>query len=467
MKSKILLFCLVISFIIDIPNGYSEQTNKSTKQFGEFKLLNGQRIIGKFSSENLVLIHKLNDGKSIYFLVDCKSIKFITRISEKSSNTSTKNKFEIEIEKTNIITAEILDKEIQNSLDRKILNNKLNDYYNESINEHTNLMNGMMPASLGDFFDPYSMRGCMFLPTIKLSKKEIEPSCSHCFNTHFKSKTSFYLEDSIKITNDNDKSLILLTNNLLSYQSVSDDIQNISNTINGRNITLNTDFSDEMFVVIQKNDKNEIESRGFGKIKIQRGKPQLWNAGQFIFFRCDARIEGQMGKSGLIYQLDDNLYLKQVGSFDLNLSNGEIQKQLLNKNSYKSDDKTLIDLTNLSTFKYGPRIKSAKLKRAYQIGSYFAYLFEEIESTTSMKYLFIMAIVKSGEKEPCFLISSEANAFKIGGSHYLCYFDGERHGNLGGSDNWANINLFTEKALSFTIEHFNISDSPQGIPLTH
>ena len=128
--------------------------------------------------------------------------------------------------------------------------------------------------------------------------------------------------------------------------------------------------------------------------------------------------------------------------------------------------KSSIDLTKLSTFGYAPHIKAAKLKRAYQIGSYLAFLYGDIKSIGPVQYLYILAVVKSGEKEPCFLVSSEVAELHLFGSHYLCYFNGTGHSNMGLSNDWADLELSTAKAFSIAIERFQISGSVQELPLS-
>jgi hypothetical protein len=142
----------------------------------------------------------------------------------------------------------------------------------------------------------------------------------------------------------------------------------------------------------------------------------------------------------------------------------------MNKDTHSTSSitKSSIDLTKLSTFGYAPQIKSAKLKRAYQIGSYLTFLYDDIKSIGNAQYLYILAVVKLGEKEPCFLISSEVALIHLPnfGSHFLCYFDGKGHGNMGASNDWADLKLFTAKALSIAVERFQISDSVQELPLS-
>jgi hypothetical protein len=126
-----------------------------------------------------------------------------------------------------------------------------------------------------------------------------------------------------------------------------------------------------------------------------------------------------------------------------------------------------IDLTKLSTsnFAFVPQIKAAKVKRAYQIGSYFAFLYSNIESIGTKQYPYILAIVKTGENGPCLLISSEVTI--LPDYPFLCTFTYTGHYNMGASNDWTDLELFTAKALSIAVEHFEISDSIQELPLIH
>ena len=85
---------------------------------------------------------------------------------------------------------------------------------------------------------------------------------------------------------------------------------------------------DDMFIVVQKNEKGEVDPRAFGKIEIKDGKAYVWKPNQIVLFRCDATFAEQVGKTGAAYRLDDNLNLIRIGTFDVEKSNIELQNEL-------------------------------------------------------------------------------------------------------------------------------------------
>ncbi len=89
-----------------------------------------------------------------------------------------------------------------------------------------------------------------------------------------------------------------------------------------------TTLTDKVFIVVQKNEEGNVEPRGFGRIQIREGKPYLWKSDQIVLFRSDATIYEQSGKEGFVYRLDDNLKLIEIGRFDLNKTNIELQEKL-------------------------------------------------------------------------------------------------------------------------------------------
>lgn len=107
---------------------------------------------------------------------------------------------------------------------------------------------------------------------------------------------------------------------------------------------------------------------------------------------------------------------------------------------------------------YFPSIKSANVRREFPAGKYKAVLYDNIESTSSVRYLYVIAMFGEGG-QALFFVTSEVNTAAKrfgGGSHFLCVFDGERHSNLGGSDEWADAEKFTMEALKIIKKKFVI-----------
>ena len=118
---------------------------------------------------------------------------------------------------------------------------------------------------------------------------------------------------------------------------------------------------------------------------------------------------------------------------------------------------------------YVPLIKGGQVKRRYTLGSYRAELMGRIESASLTDYLYVLAVFKEQATEPCLVVTSEVNAdcWNIGGgSHFLCVFSGEIHSNMGASDDWADLDKFTSKALSLAASELRVFDSPREVLLT-
>ena len=115
---------------------------------------------------------------------------------------------------------------------------------------------------------------------------------------------------------------------------------------------------------------------------------------------------------------------------------------------------------------YVPLIKGGHVKRRYGLGTYRAELMGRIESASLTDYLYVLAVFKEQAAEPCLVVTSEVNAdcWNIGGgSHFLCVFSGEIHSNMGASDDWADLDKFTSKALSLAAAELRVFESPREI----
>jgi len=109
---------------------------------------------------------------------------------------------------------------------------------------------------------------------------------------------------------------------------------------------------------------------------------------------------------------------------------------------------------------YMPRISSATPLRRYRLGTYRAVLLGDIESVGGVKYLYILAVVADGALEPLLYVASEVNALADvgGGSHFLGVFDERGHSNGGAANEWADPELFAQKALSIALERLDLSE---------
>src|SRR5437870_3549753 len=99
-----------------------------------------------------------------------------------------------------------------------------------------------------------------------------------------------------------------------------------------------------------------------------------------------------------------------------------------------------------------PRYSSATEKASYDLnGFYRAVLLTDIVSAGSAQYLFILKVCNVANNDPELFVTSESNqqAKSMGfGSHSLRVFQDDVQVELGPSNNWANIEKFTDWALT-------------------
>jgi hypothetical protein len=105
-------------------------------------------------------------------------------------------------------------------------------------------------------------------------------------------------------------------------------------------------------------------------------------------------------------------------------------------------------------FGYAPAIASAKPLARYRVAGREAVLLGDVVAAGRVEYLYILAVYDP-DGEPCLFVASEVNAMHAtfgGGSHFLGVFPGEGHFNMGDSDEWADRERFTERALAIARE---------------
>src|SRR3954470_18676970 len=102
-----------------------------------------------------------------------------------------------------------------------------------------------------------------------------------------------------------------------------------------------------------------------------------------------------------------------------------------------------------------PRVKGAKARANFNFGSHTATLFGDIQSVGRVQYAWLLVVYDVSTKQPAFIVSSEVNSMALvagGGSHFLCVFDDAGRSIIGGSDDWADEELFTARALGVVYE---------------
>lgn len=120
-----------------------------------------------------------------------------------------------------------------------------------------------------------------------------------------------------------------------------------------------------------------------------------------------------------------------------------------------------------------PRFRDARHVDSYFIGTLLAVLFTECETIDGVDYEHVLYVYQPdprkppapGESPPCvMMISAAANDDPVEGSHMLSIHNGEIE-HVAASDQWADLETFTEKALNLVKEHFEVDRDPVLLPM--
>lgn len=124
---------------------------------------------------------------------------------------------------------------------------------------------------------------------------------------------------------------------------------------------------------------------------------------------------------------------------------------------------------------YLPDLTGARYVRHYffrhpQHGPCSCVLVTGCRSVSRVKYAHVLYVYEGGDfltGRPCFAVASEVNLVAgLGdtGSHFLGTFPGDPiHVNLGASDEWADLDKFTARALEVVAGHFSLPELPKEI----
>jgi len=96
--------------------------------------------------------------------------------------------------------------------------------------------------------------------------------------------------------------------------------------------------------------------------------------------------------------------------------------------------------------------------------SHLMVLLDDITSSGSVQYEFVLAVLEAESGEPVYFVASEVNAMSGtfgGGSHFLGVFDGDGHANLGSSNDWADPSKFFPKARELAAARFGVASPGQ------
>lgn len=120
-------------------------------------------------------------------------------------------------------------------------------------------------------------------------------------------------------------------------------------------------------------------------------------------------------------------------------------------------------------------LQSATPTRLFRLGPYWAVLVGDISRNTNVEYLYTLVLLaRSGARaaaEPDLrggarlIVTSEVNSLGpgLGGSHFFCAWSTDGHHNMGSSDEWADIDRFTERALAEAARRLNVEEPPNEI----
>jgi hypothetical protein len=105
-----------------------------------------------------------------------------------------------------------------------------------------------------------------------------------------------------------------------------------------------------------------------------------------------------------------------------------------------------------------PKIEGGFASRRFDLGKYRAVLVTRMRSPGTAQYLYVMMVFRVSDKRLTLCVASEASPDASNGSHALGLFPGDRRVDLGASDDWADVERFTARALDAAREHLGVAD---------
>jgi hypothetical protein len=109
---------------------------------------------------------------------------------------------------------------------------------------------------------------------------------------------------------------------------------------------------------------------------------------------------------------------------------------------------------------YRPLITAAQPKAHFSLGEHNAVLFGNIKSVGGIEYLYVLEVTAKNAPEPCLIVTSEVNAMarsSRSGSHFLGVFEHIGRRILCPSDDWANLESFTERPLQIARNYLKLA----------
>lgn len=117
--------------------------------------------------------------------------------------------------------------------------------------------------------------------------------------------------------------------------------------------------------------------------------------------------------------------------------------------------------------RYFPAITNARWVKRYQIGAYQALVGTDCDSIGLVGYFHVMYVYEGNEGQPCLAVASEyAREMSSNDAPFFCLFFGGTHFNKGASQEYKDLEIFTQKALETIIQPLElVSETPKELPL--
>ncbi len=105
--------------------------------------------------------------------------------------------------------------------------------------------------------------------------------------------------------------------------------------------------------------------------------------------------------------------------------------------------------------KNAPQFLTAIPKCRYRIGDFEAVVLGDIESKDSNNYIYVFALVRESENDPCLYVVLERTQTR---NYHMVVIAEEQSKQFDASDELADIEMFTQAAMDAAVRLFKLSD---------
>ncbi len=102
-----------------------------------------------------------------------------------------------------------------------------------------------------------------------------------------------------------------------------------------------------------------------------------------------------------------------------------------------------------------PQILTAIPQRRYRIGEFEAVVLGDIESKDSKHYIYVFALVREGENDPCLYVVLERTQHR---DYHMVVMAEEQSKQFEASDELTDIDMFSQAAIDAAVRLFKLSD---------